>query len=575
MNKIKETKIDYPYNYEIDSTQNIIKFLDKLFKKNGVNLDDIYKNNKVEEGAGLSPGLYRKTKSGDNSDLINNILNIYINLTGNVPIINTLLICNEDTTIEKIKAFLYRAIYCNKPILFLIANIECLELKETQSIIKTLKALYKAKNKSLNSYLLFIYEKVDSGFARDIEKLIPEKNLLSNNFLNTPQKKNEEFEKIELYSSKFSGYGKTTEIIYKVKELGGEYHYLPVGGSFTRNYVINNLKNLNLDLNKGKSTYLHLNLSETDNDDLMNEVLFKLLILRYIDSSDKIFYLGYDIHIIIEIPKGFIEFDKKYKLLNLFKKIYIDKLNPLRLEENANFIRESPISIVAEVLALYDSNQIGTKNIDLDEPIKKSAEECEKIINKHFTVDNQSYYQKTNFIKILSVQFKKFTKSIYFNYDMANLDGKGEIIKKARIAVIENFIDLTKVFTRSPFDTVLLKQKESMDLFGKYDDNEAVAEGVKALANEKQEIFSFEQIKPSLVFFNQDGESFSIISNNDKNDQEYQNLKSLWNSQNPNQNAWNELVDYKNMKHEAFLEQIKNLFSLDKMSIEDLKKLFL
>ena len=573
LNKIKETKIDYPYNYEIDSTQNVIKFLDKLFKKNGVNLDDIYKNNKVEEETGLSPGLYRKTKSGDNSDLINNILNIYINMTGNVPIINTLLICNEDTTIEKIKAFLYRAIYCNKPILFLIANIECLELKETQSIIKTLKALYKAKNKTINSYLLFIYEKVDSGFARDIEKLIPEKNLLSNSFLNTPQKKNEEFEKIELYSSKFSGYGKTTEIIYKVKELGGEYHYLPVGGSFTRNYVINNLKNLNLDLNKGKSTYLHLNLSETDNDDLMNEVLFKLLILRYIDSSDKIFYLGYDIHIIIEIPKGFIEFDKKYKLLNLFKKIYIDKLNPLRLEENANFIRESPISIVAEVLDLYDSNQIGTKNIDLDEPIKKSAEECEKIINKHFTVDNQSYYQKTNFIKILSVQFKKFTKSIYFNYDIANSDGKGEIIKNARIAVIKNFIDLTKVFTRSPFDTVLLKQKESMDLFGKYDDNEAVADGVKALANEKQEIFSFEQIKPSLVFFNQDGESFSIISNNDKNDKEYQDLKSLWNSQNPNQNAWNELVDYKNMKHEAFLEQIKNLFSLDKMSIEDLKKL--
>ena len=91
--------------------------------------------------------------------------------------------------------------------------------------------------------------------------------------------------------------------------------------------------------------------------------------------------------------------------MNLFKKIYIDKLNSLRLEENANFIRESPISIVAEVLDLYDNNQIGTKNIDLDEPIKKSAEECEKIINKHFIVDNQSYYQKTNFIKILSVQF--------------------------------------------------------------------------------------------------------------------------------------------------------------------------
>ena len=148
-------------------------------------------------------------------------------------------------------------------------------------------------------------------------------------------------------------------------------------------------------------------------------------------------------------------------------------------------------------------------------------------------------------------------------------------MKKSRTAVIKNFIELTKLFTRSPFDTVLLKQKKSMDLFGKYDENQAIEEGVKALANEKQEIFSFEQIKPSLVFFNQDGETFSIISNNDKNDPEYKNLKSLWNSQNPNQNNWYELEDYKNMKHEKYLEQIKRLFALDKMSIEELKQLCL
>ena len=90
------------------------------------------------EETGLAPGLYRKIKSGENKDLINDILNIYLNLTGNVPIIDTLLICNEDTNIERVKAFLYRAIYCNKPVLFLITNIECLELKVTQNIIKTL-----------------------------------------------------------------------------------------------------------------------------------------------------------------------------------------------------------------------------------------------------------------------------------------------------------------------------------------------------------------------------------------------------------------------------------------------------
>ena len=173
-----------------------------------------------------------------------------------------------------------------------------------------------------------------------------------------------------------------------------------------------------------------------------------------------------------------------------------------------------------------------------------------------------------NFIKILSIQFEKFTKSVYFNYDIANLDGKGNMIENARKLVIKNFIDLTEVFTRSPFDTVLLKQKKSIELFGKYDEDQALEEGVKTLEKEKQEIFSFEQVQPSLIFFNQDGQSFSIISNNNKNDPEYKNLKILWNSQNPNQTNWNELVDYKNMKHEDFLGQIKTLFSLDNMNID-------
>ena len=85
-------------------------------------------------------------------------------------------------------------------------------------------------------------------------------------------------------------------------------------------------------------------------------------------------------------------------------------------------------------------------------------------------------------------------------------------------------------------------------------------------------IFSFKKIKPSLVFFNMDGGSLSIITNNDKNEKEYQDLKNLWNSQNVDPNQVKELIDYKNMQHEAFLEQIKILFSLNLMSVDDLRK---
>ena len=184
--------------------------------------------------------------------------------------------------------------------------MECLELSIKTDLIEKLKELNEFKKKQFNSYVLFLYEKIDSGLVKYLENLILERNILNNYYLKKPEKKNEELEKIELYSSKYSGYGKTFEIKLKVKNNNGEYKYLPIGGSFSRDYVINNLNNLNLNLKNAKNIYLHLDLSETDNDDLMNEILFKLVILRFLDSNEKLFYLGHDIHIIIEIPKGFI-----------------------------------------------------------------------------------------------------------------------------------------------------------------------------------------------------------------------------------------------------------------------------
>ena len=590
LNKIKNYEIEYEYNKEKDNIENINNYLEQLFIVNNIKTEEIYNKNKILENIELKPGLYRKIKGGEYSDLLNNILNIYFNFTGNAPILNTLLICNEDTSIEQISAFLYRAIYCEEPILFIISNMECLEFSLVHNLIKTLKRLYKSKNKEINSYLIFIYEKKESGLVRYLEKLIPEKNILKDIYLQKPQKINETFDNIELYSSEFSGYGKTTEIIHKVKDCGGNYYYLPIGGSFSRNFVINNLYNLNLDKAKDNKIYLHLDLSETDDNDLMNEVLFKLIFLKYIDSEDKIYYLGYDINLIIEIPTGFVDFKEKFILLDLFNKVNIEKLGQLRLEEGVKLIRDSPISIVAEVLSLYDTGEISKKNINLDGQITKTEKECEEIINKYFVVENQNYYQKINFIKILSVQFKKFTENPYFNYEMAEEDQRGDIIANARKNVIRNFIELTKVFTQSPFDKVLLKKNKSFKIFNKYDENEAIEDGIKSLANEKQEIFSFTKIKPSLVFFNRDGGSISIISNNNKNDVEYRELKELWNSQNSDkmQIFWNydkvldinpekikdlELVDYKNLNQKEYLEQIKILFSLDSMEIEDLQKI--
>ena len=593
LNKIKECEINYIYNGKINEFDNINNYLEKLFSKKNINLNDIYETNKVLDNIKLFPGLYRKPRAVENDDINNNnILNIYLNLTNNSPIINTILICNEETSYEKILAFLYNALYCEKKVLFILYNLECLELVIKQNIIKSLKYLYITKrNKKINSYFVLIYKNDGTDLAREIEKLIPEYNILSDNFL----KKSKiigAFNNVEVYSSDFCGYGKTTEIKYKVKENKGHYYYLPLGGCFKREYIFQNLKNLCI---KEDNSYLHIDLSETDDDILMNEILFKLIILRYIDSNEEIFYIGNKVYIIIEIPNGFVELNKKYKMLNFFKNTHIKMLKPLKLEENSKIIDESPISIVSEVFILYDKKKISEEDIDLNKKIETNdIGKYEAIINKYFNVENKNYYQKMNFIKILSMQFKKITKSVDFNYKKAQENSKAFLVARFREIIISNLISLSNIFASSPFDHVLMKKTNSKEIFGKYDDLNAKNNGIKDLSNEKdkKEVFNFEKIKPSLVFFNRDGESISIISNADKNSKEYKELKLLFNSNEStianfdeyqliglikyqNLELLNDLIDYKNLDHDSFLSEIKRLFSLDNLEKKDIQKICL
>ena len=80
-----------------------------------------------------------------------------------------------------------------------------------------------------------------------------------------PDKRNEKLDDVIVYSSAFSGYGKTSEIIHYVKDTkSGEYHYLPIGGTFNREYVIKNLNNLDCETQNCPYIYLHLDLSDTE-----------------------------------------------------------------------------------------------------------------------------------------------------------------------------------------------------------------------------------------------------------------------------------------------------------------------
>ena len=185
LNKLKNLNINYAYQIHKNELENIHDYIYNLFSANNIKLNDLLLENDVIKEINLIPGLYRKPKArdDDNNYLINNVLNIYLNMTNNLPTINTLLICNEETSIERIKAFLNMAIYYNNHTLFLITNIEYLNLSTTRKMIRTLNKLYSDKKKEIESYILFFYKKDGSGLDRELEKLIPEKNILSDDFM--------------------------------------------------------------------------------------------------------------------------------------------------------------------------------------------------------------------------------------------------------------------------------------------------------------------------------------------------------------------------------------------------------
>lgn len=99
---------------------------------------------------------------------------------------------------------------------------------------------------------------------------------------------------------------------------------MPLGGEFTREEIIKRLLKIKLEENQ---TAIHLDLMETKKKDLMKEFLFSFLINKCYKESENLFYLNDNIDIYIEIPIGFTDFFKEFKILTQFQ-------NTIKLEKN-------------------------------------------------------------------------------------------------------------------------------------------------------------------------------------------------------------------------------------------------
>jgi hypothetical protein len=90
------------------------------------------------------------------------------------------------------------------------------------------------------------------------------------------------------------------------------------------------LKNININEEENCNCSLHIEINQTNYNlySLLKEFLFKILVLKYYDFSNDIFYLGDKINIIIELPFSFINYFSLFPFLSIFEIIQVNKLYP-------------------------------------------------------------------------------------------------------------------------------------------------------------------------------------------------------------------------------------------------------
>ena len=331
----------------------------------------------------------------------------------------------------------------------------------------------------------------------------------------------------------------------------------------------------------------------------MIDFLFSLLITRVFGKSEDIFYLSKNINIKIEIPNTFIDFFLKFPILTLFKvkEMKISNLPLLIVPENL----DSNIQIVANYLKFQKNDEIN--NYDLIIPkvtpkdfenriieFKKSKKKvciskeatklsqivCQKLIFSVIkeNVIEPNYYQITSFINVLAVQLKKFNQNFFLNaYQLLTSGGTNS--SKIRDFIVECFIKLTKHFTEGAFTDLLKSQKEVHDiLFCQYDENSDISKAINKLSNTEHKVVSFDEINPFLLFFHEgNGELFSIITNKNTSEEEYNNLLKLINSQaSRKEDRLSKLPDYKKYNQEQFLEELKKILDTN-TPMEKLKEI--
>ena len=574
-------KDDLEEYFEILGTIN--KYILDQLNLNKTNLDKIYEINRIKindkplcskkleekekRKKKMYEGIFFKITNNNSSQEIES-LNIYKYLTGNLPINACFLYCSKNMTKDEIKYFLLRSFLCEYYVLFCVINIDLLNNSLRRYFISLLKKYNNRFRRKMKSCLLLMFNGKDSDLHNILLKikLNPLANIPENILTQKIYELNSDY-KVNLVNSEVCGYGKSfsikkeksEEIVDKKTKEKVNYIYFPIGGKFN---VINLSKRIDKlpDMSDPNKKYsIHLDITQTKEFEFLNEFFFKLMIFRKYDINT-IKYFGKNVEIIIEIPNDFTDYTNEIKIFKNMKKQTKSKINEINMTEDLLF--------VSKILTVYENNDILKYKKELEkilQNLKLSQSDCQKIIFRYINginskkgkLINPNYYQLNIFIKILSEEFRKFNNIEAYssenlvNNAIASISDRQntEKIKNFRKMIIESIINITNLFIVSPYEDLINNQKSNQEIINN------TGEEKEKMINKKLEIninsYSFDNIKPSLIVFNEDGNSSTIIVTCKKESEEFQILEKLYKSQ-----TYEKLKHFKDLTGEEIFEKL-------------------
>eukprot|EP00833_Pecoramyces_ruminatium_P002451 jgi/Orpsp1_1/1176483/evm.model.c7180000057803.1 len=567
-------------------------YLNEAFKLNNIGLNTIF--DKAILLNDYKKGLYSHPCSKENIEC--EAIRCSLNFTGNFPLAQTVLYCNNDTTEEEIISFIYRSITCQYKALFMIIKPENLKIEKKHLLLELLQEHY---SQDMISCLLILYvkEKKKNEMITEIENI--------SNFRYTDFKLKDGhenriklFPEVKVYSIEYCGLGKSTLIKTEFDKMENsneyEYIYLQIGGNINEIEILNKLLKLT-----NKKISLHLDICESNQIDLIREFLFSFLILKCYNKNENIFYYENEIRIKIEIPNSFVDFKKLFPILDFFENIcisYSKKTN----SENIKYIDLPPlivpndltsdVQILCNYLNVYNNKNINEydiyikginvienedikknkKFVIIDEPLEQK--DCQNLLNNNFKrlkAKNLNYYQIKSYITIVSEQLRLLSKSLYLNAEHLNHivkikrrsdpnSNEYNDLNKVREYFIDTLLKITLHVVTSSYNNILKGQSVTYgQQSGKIDIEKAKEQASEALA--ERLIFSIDD-QPSMIFINEDCQSITEICNCNKNTHEYNLLKALINSGSEN-NEFN-VIDYSKLTSNEFLIELRKVLYL-------------